>query len=255
MSLYTIQQDILSIFSEIENNDGEISKEQEELLAIKEEELCNKLSDYNKAIKSWTYDIDACKCEIKRLQELSKVKSNRINRIKNIMKEAIINFGYTSKNENKFIELQDCKLYTKNNTSVDIDIDRTELLKEKFLEYCKELSINNILLIDPYIDKSGILDAINAICKAEHEENGCEKDFIPFTEIDLESLKFNINIIISPDDLLKETKSLCEIIVDNEYPLKVEINNSKTDIKNSIINYNNEITFAKLKTETSLCMK
>ena len=50
-NIYKIQENINRIFIEIEENAGEITEEQLEQLNINQENLRQKLSDYNKAIQ------------------------------------------------------------------------------------------------------------------------------------------------------------------------------------------------------------
>ena len=50
-NIYKIQENINRIFIEIEENAGEITEEQLEQLNINQENLKQKLSDYNKAIQ------------------------------------------------------------------------------------------------------------------------------------------------------------------------------------------------------------
>ena len=50
-SLYNISNDILRIFNEVENNEGEITDEQYNELCIKQEELKEKLDRILKVLK------------------------------------------------------------------------------------------------------------------------------------------------------------------------------------------------------------
>ena len=77
-NIYKIQENINRIFIEIEENAGEITEEQLEQLNINQENLKQKLSDYNKAIQVYKNYNEGVSNEIKRLQELKKTRTNRI---------------------------------------------------------------------------------------------------------------------------------------------------------------------------------
>lgn len=62
-SLYNISNDILRIFNEVEQAEGEITDEQYNELCIKQVELKEKLDSYVKAIKVWQVDEQALKYE------------------------------------------------------------------------------------------------------------------------------------------------------------------------------------------------
>lgn len=255
-SIYNISEDIISIFNEIEDNEGEITKEQEEALKIKEDELKDKLENYNKLINSWKNNIDFAKSEIKRLQTLNKVRNNNIDRLKNIMKFAVEQFGYNGKNGNKYIELNTCKLYTKKNVTVEFNDERLNILKEEFISVCKELYKEGCLHIgNNYedMDFKGIIDMINMNCIVKYGE-----DFKHFTLVDLESIDLNINIKISLSNLLNENNSLLESIIVESFPIKVEYDKSITNYKYNICkftNENNKPTCGILKEDNSLCLK
>ena len=96
-NIYKIQENINRIFIEIEENAGEITEEQLEQLNINQENLKQKLSDYNKAIQVYKNYNEGISNEIKRLQELKKTRTNRIEVLRNTMKNAVINFGTDGK--------------------------------------------------------------------------------------------------------------------------------------------------------------
>lgn len=81
-SLYEISNDILRIFNEVEQAEGEITDEQYDELCIKQEELKEKLDSYVKAIKVWQVDEQALKDEKKRFNDRQNVYKNRIERLK-----------------------------------------------------------------------------------------------------------------------------------------------------------------------------
>ena len=82
------------------------------------------------------------------------------------MLEAVINFGETGKN-NKFIELPNVRIFTKNTQSVEINEPRINILIYKFRDLIQELVQQGILYTGEDVDLVGILDSINAQCIAE----------------------------------------------------------------------------------------
>ena len=168
-NLYTISEELLSIFNEIENNDGEVTEEQLEALEITQEQLQEKLTSYKRAIRCWEADIDACKQEEKRIKSARSVKENRINRLKDRMLFAVKQFGYDGKpnkegKTNKFYELSDGRIFTKTTESVEINENRNAILinllidgpkNENLIKLIPEKTVlnnaeikNNILYLD-----------------------------------------------------------------------------------------------------------
>lgn len=254
MSLYNIEAELNEIFAQIEEAEGEITPEQEKLLEIKEEELKNKLSSYRKAITIWQNDVESCKAEIKRINDICKTRTNRVNRLKLAMLNAVQHFGNSAKN-NKYIELEDCRLSTRNSTSVEFDEKRNQYFIDAFLDTIKELVENDILECGNNIDIDGILSTINAKASANwnFDELG---EFIPFTVQDFSYIELEFNIKHTPLQLFTFYKSFLEYIGDDNCECEPTIGNSKIDIKN-IINsgLERDITFAKLNQNQSLIIK
>lgn len=251
-SYYQISNDILDIFNQIEENDGEVTDEQLEQLSIKEDELRNKLDSYRKAINIWKSETDACKAEEKRIAAIRKIKENRIDRLKSNMLQAVQLFGNTGKSGNKVIELNDCKLFTRKSASVEFNSERVVILIRTFIDYVKELVKNDILETGADVDFQGIVDAINAICIAEKGEN-----FEKYTLDDLCAIPLNISIIATiPQLFIREPDVLNAI--GNSIQLHIHSEENKTFTK-SVIEHanecNKEVTVAKLVSNESLQIK
>lgn len=73
-SIFNIQQDLYAIFNSIEENEGEITPELEEVLTIKREEFSTKIQGYVAYIKQLELDNKGIKEEIARLKDLQKSK-------------------------------------------------------------------------------------------------------------------------------------------------------------------------------------
>lgn len=229
-SLYNISNDILAIFNEIENNDGEITDEQYDTLCIKQEELKTKLDAYVKAIKSWEIDEKALKEEKQKLNNRQNVYKNRVQRLKQAALQAVLNFGEHGKT-NMFVELQSCRLFTRSSESVVMNEDRAKLLQDLVTNFVYEIESNGIACYGSDVDLEGILASINANGKAELGD-----DFIPFTIADLNQLKFTVSQTASIADLFKRGNALH--MIGNEFTYtnveySIDTNEAKTYIKSS----------------------
>lgn len=251
-NLYSIQEDILRIFNNIESNEGEITDEQYDALCIKQDELKSKLESYVKAIKSWEVDEKALKDEKKRFNDRQNVYKNRIERLKKAALDAVLMFGEHGKT-NMFIELPNFRVFTKASKSIEVDEQRINIFIKAFESYIRELVDAGILYAGKDVDLQGILDVINANVIAEQGE-----DFEPYTINDLISLKLNISQTASIYDLFKSGLAL------NLYgkePIYTHIENVttkddwKTIINSATIAKTSMPTMAKEVTNQSLQIK
>lgn len=226
-SLYSISENILKIFNEMELNEGEITDEQYDALTIKQEELKTKLDAYVKAIKSWEADEKALKDEKKRFNDRQNVFKNRIERLKAAALQAVLNFGEQGKS-NMFIELPTCRLFSRASKSVEVDESRIHIFMEEFERYVRELVDAGVLYAGKDVDLQGILDAINANCRATHGE-----DFEEFTLNDLIALKINVSQTASVYDLFKSGRAL-QLYGNEPIYTHMEVSTSKDDWKTII---------------------
>ena len=251
-SLYNISNDILAIFNEIENNDGQITDEQYDVLMIKQEELKTKLDAYVKAIKSWEVDEKALKDEKKRFNDRQNVFKNRIERLKKAVLDAVLTFGEHGKS-NMFIELPNFRLFSRSSQSVEIDENRVRIFMEEFERYIRELVDADILYAGKDVDLQGVLDCINANIRAIHG-----KDFEPFTLNDLIAMKINISQTASVYDLFKSGMALNLYGKEPVYTHMENVTSKddwKTIIESSKIANTSAPTIAKVVTNQSLQIK
>lgn len=251
-NIYKIQENINRIFIEIEENAGEITEEQLEQLNINQENLKQKLSDYNKAIQVYKNYNEGISNEIKRLQELKKTRTNRIEVLRNTMKNAVINFGTDCKSGNKIIELEDCKLFTKSTESVIENKERLDILRYEFIDYCRELYKNDLLITGDDIDVQGLIDSINAKCIAERGEN-----FIPFTIYDFICANIIFKFTVSLKNLIESNNYLLQAYYGLDYSTGIDMDIDKNTVKYIVKdqNTNNNITIGNIEKNKVLCMK
>lgn len=84
-TLYEINQDYLRLMSEIEENDGEMTPELEQALAINEADHAAKLEAYGQIIANYKAEAEACKAEAARL----KTKADRALKAADRLKDTI----------------------------------------------------------------------------------------------------------------------------------------------------------------------
>jgi len=114
MNIYQIQNEFQLIIAEVINNEGEITSELETALTINKEQLQSKAVDYSYVIKQLDSDCEQIDAELKRLQQLKKVRTNLAERLKNTISDAM-NLYEVEKIETPLI-----KLSFRNSESVEI---------------------------------------------------------------------------------------------------------------------------------------
>lgn len=227
-SLYNISSEILRIFENVENNEGEITDEEYNSLVIKQEELKTKLDCYVKAVKEFNASAAFCKTEKKSIDDRKKVYENRVLRLKKAMLDAVNNFGEFGKN-NKFIELESCRLYTKASISVNVDEDRVNLFMTHFEKFLREVVNGDVLYTGEDVDLQGILDVINTNIKAEQEYG-----FVPFTLNDLTTFKIGIKSTATIYELFRSHKDAILEYAHNPFTSEISNETAKEDWKTII---------------------
>ena len=114
MNIYKIQNEFQLIIAEVINNEGEITPELETALTINKEQLQSKAIDYSYVIKQLDSDCEQIDAELKRLQQLKKVRTNLAERLKDTISNAM-NLYEVEKIETPLI-----KLSFRNSESVEI---------------------------------------------------------------------------------------------------------------------------------------
>ena len=250
-SLYDISNELLAIFAEIEDSEGEVTEEQLEALTINEKDLDKKLSSYKKAIRCWESDINACKEEEKRIKAARNVKENRIEKLKNKMLFAVQHFGYEGKpnkkgKTNRFYELADGRIFTRCTESVELNENRINVLKNLLIEVCKnEHLFNDVEKIDLY---RHILDHVNQLVDTYYE--GMEH----FTLDDLSTAKFTYTANLTPYDMIRKYSHLIKDSSEFGTFTGLEYATDKAYLKLKL-NVDNDLTVAKIKETESITIK
>jgi hypothetical protein len=251
-SLYQISDELLSIFNEIESNDGEVNEEQLQALEIAQENLQEKLSSYKKAIRCWEADIDACKQEEKRIKATRQVKENRIDNLKDRMLGAVLQFGYEGKpnkkgKTNHFYELPDGRIFTKTTESTEINENRINILINLLIEICED----NIRVF-PYENEEFYEFILNKLNEKLHLYYEGQEDF---TIDDLKLLVFNYSIEINLKDLIYKYADNIKDDKEMGIPfLGLSFVTPKSILKLAL-DAGNELTIAKIKETQSITIK
>jgi len=155
-SLYQINQDLLDLFQQVDDQDGELTTEQEELLIIKEGELQQKAVAYREVIGASETFITRIDDEIKRLQALKKQKQSLVSRLKDNLLNAVKLFG-------KF-EVGTVTFGTRKSSSViveDVNALPGDYKKVKVTETADKTAIKKALKAGEQIEGCSIQESIN----------------------------------------------------------------------------------------------
>nr|DAQ37988.1 MAG TPA: resistance protein [Crassvirales sp.] len=247
-SLYEINNRLVNIFNEIESNEGEVNDELYDALVITKEELYNKLDSYVKAIKSWSADADAIKTEKSKLNARQNVYKNRVERLKKAICIAVNNFGTVGKT-NKYIELVNYKISTRNTISANVDVERISDLCKALTEFLHELNSNGCLYVGEDFDINGVLNAINNAIIAE---KGAEYE--PFTIDDFEYITINVDTTIPIKDVFTNNSNLATLIADGK--VNIEPCDDKNHYKDVIATENcGDLTVANLVNNQTITIR
>lgn len=155
-TLYEITHDYQSLMSEIENNEGEITPELNELLTINETELQTKSIAYLSVIKSSEAFISQIDEEIKRLTALKKRNNTLVDNLKDRLLTAVKLFGN--------FEVGFTKFGTRKSSQVEV-LDVNDLPKEykvvKVTEQADKVAIKKAIESGQEIKGCSIIENLN----------------------------------------------------------------------------------------------
>ena len=254
MNIFNISQELEDIFYQIEENGGEITPELEEKLAITEENLRDKLDSYRRVHSKLMSDAKTCKEEETRIAKLRKTKENQAERLKDTMLTAVQQFGALGKSGNRMINLPDAKLYTKASACTEVNLNRSAILMQLFLDvYHVAWSQDTLTSQYSSMTDARLLDLINN----KYAEAYPNEEVVPFTIEDLYSLKLNFNFSFTISELNSTNKfSLLQAWFDNDSldgsSISADVN--KISVK-SRINDGDDISIASVVYHDSLIIK
>lgn len=250
-SIFSIEADLEAIFMELEDNGGELTPELEDKLKITQENFENKVSKYVKAIRYYEDNVTILKGRKKGIDDLLKVRENRVKRLRAVITDAVTRYGVKGKSGNSVLELWDAKLFTRNTEAVELKEDRIAILTEEFFDYARELYRQGILETGEDIDPTGMLEAINAVCTAKYGE-----DFVPFTMGDFANTRYKISFDLTPKELLTDTQYILKAFSALTYCSDVAFCTPKDSIKGYVSTIDeSDLTIAEVKVNTSINIK
>ena len=244
MNIYQIEEDLLSIFDEIEELGGELTPEIEEKLAITQEQFKDKIESYTNYIKSLKVDMQDIESEQKRLKDVYERKEKTLNRINEIVVKAIEEFGETKKTGVKYIDFGTGYVSVKTTTSVN---DNKQLIKDLGL---------NLYDIISYAQAQNLLDCNNYFNLDELVEFYNKSNESNITLQDVKPVDVNFDLTISMADLEKPEiyHIVSEIAKQAKWKLSTSL--SKTAVKPSLEENGSCMpNLAKLKENKSLIIK
>lgn len=252
-NIYNIEKDLLSIFDELEDNEGELTPELEEKLIIKQDEFKAKIKSYSNIIKMLECDIKAIKEEKDRLNNLQKSKEKTIERLKKIMIDAIEMFGNSTKTGGKYIDYGTGKVSMRNTQAVEVEEDSVNRFINRFMTGLKWYSDNNQLsygLLTP----DDIISFANTKSPVEEQD---DVDIDIYTMKDLDRLNANIDLDINIKDMIstEEGISLLRGLLDYDI-FKLKAKADKKGIKDDVKSEEHFMpVYAKLVTNKSITIK
>ena len=123
MNLFNIKQEYINLVNSIIDNNGELSPELSQALAINETELKEKAINYGYVIRTFEYENDIIDAEIKRLKALKQQKEKAIQKLKDAVSDAMNLYGIEK------VESPALKLSFRKSESVEI----SENLDKRFM--------------------------------------------------------------------------------------------------------------------------
>lgn len=253
-NIYEISDELQKLINDIEDNGGEVDEETEKALSIKQDELESKIDAYCHVITMTNSAIDCCKEEKNRINDIQKVKTNIVKRLKYRLLEAVKQFGETGKKGNSVLNTNTHKLFTKNTIDCRIDEERITIIATYVRKTIDELKRNNILATGEDIDLSGFVASVNAQIRAEHGDS-----FKPFTVQDLNYIKFNVSKSTSVLEMFSGRYDWmfdAVISMDSNFEIEVDKDNLKTNLKSyKELNLEPKTTIGTLENKESLTIK
>lgn len=249
-SLYTISNELLGIFVEIEENGGELTPELEKSLEITQNNYAAKMENYAKVVNQYKSNIAVIKEEKKRLDRRKEIFENRIAKLEEVMLKAVEQFGK--------VETGLYKIGTRKTKSTYINAERIHKLNQCVFNFAREIHNNGVIAFGEECDVEGMLAVINANAKADHDiltsMVGEEHEFVPYTIDDLSAINVNINSTSSIMDLFTKKDGMLEAVLNNEMYFDVEPDNSKTEMKQHLEAGEN-LTVADINVENKLSIR
>lgn len=216
------------------------------------------IREQNKLINE---DYNECKAEKDRVNQIQKTRNNTVEKLKNLVLDAVLMFGTTSKSGNKVIEAPTYKLFSRNvNSYSPKDFFIADIIKEFY--YCIGEYLDEVSTLDS-LDLEFLAQVISAqltaykIADLEAANQSFDKDEIGIevSKDDLLAIPAEITINISLSDLAKE-ENLPLVKWINEHPHKVNtVHKVTSSLIKTNLDMNANLHIYDIETKTSLTIK
>lgn len=252
-SIYNIQQELFDIFEQIEENEGELTPELEEKLKISQDEFKDKINSYTCVIRQLENDLNAIKEEKVRLDTIKKSKEKTIERLKQVMVEAIQMFGDISKSGTKFIDYGTGKVSLRKSESIELNDDKLKAFTNRFISYFIWLRYQNTF------DQTELnCKEITEYCNQAHGNDFDEDAILPdFTEDDMAKIQADIDFRINLKDMIstEEGRTLMRAILNYNTIISAKPVIDKKSLKDEIKETSVCPTFATFVTKQNVIIK
>ena len=252
-NIYNIQQELFDIFEQIEENDGELTPELEEKLRISQDEFKDKINSYTCVIRQLENDLNAIKDEKVRLDAIKKSKEKTIERLKQVIVEAIQTFGDTSKSGTKFIDYGTGKVSIRKSESIELDDNKLKTFINRFISYFVWLRYQNTF------DQTELnYKEITEYCNKVQDSCSDEDLIFPnFTEDDIAKIQADLDFRISLKDIIstEEGRILMRAILNYNTIITAKPVIDKKSLKDEIKETSVCPTFATLVTKQNVIIK
>lgn len=255
-NLFQIQAELQDIILQLE--EGEATDELIAKLGVTEENLKDKIAAYLQVIKRYQADVNECKQEKDRVNQIQKVRNNVCERLKKMVLEAVLQFGSIGKSGNRVIEGSTYKVYSTIRNTVVVDSIYVADIIRHFVsivtEYLSSTEIQEGLDLD-YLAK-----LISKYMEAEKQSNELvsneEKDKkVSVTRDDLSAIETEITINLRLSDLANPANfNLATWIGQNPHKVSVSQKINLVTLKEQY-KLNANLTICKPETNVSLTIK
>lgn len=245
MNIYQIQQDLLAIFDELEENGGELTEELEQKLAITQEEFKDKVEDYTNVIKSLESDMNAIKVEQARLKALYDRKEKVAKKLKEIIINAINEFGDTKKSGVKYLDYGTGEVSVRKTQAVEVN--------EPLVKYVGDY-LGRMVTFNKECNQLGVIDHIE---RSEIVTDVAQNTDMAVGGDDLDHINVDLSLTIPLKDLAtgEGYPALREIAKYSDF-YKLSTSVSKSAIKPELKENGSCMpNLAKLSTNESLTIK
>lgn len=190
MNIFNISKQLEQIYLEIEDNDGEITPELYDALAITEANFKSKIQQYSELVKQVEYDVDAIDKELEKLQDLKKRKQHSIDSINRLLITFVNKYGDITKSGNKFIDFGTGKVSTRHTKKCVTNDTLIEAIPKGVFSYLNALAFNRQLECTDGIEEKDLYETLktytntNTLCKEDLDNISTAITFnIPISEI------------------------------------------------------------------------